>query len=186
MSKSHNHQKGFATVEAVLVLVILILIGVVGWMVYKNHHKSTSSTTSSHSTTSSSNTSTSSSTQTTVSAADVTQLATDFYNQYKACTDTTCKTNLVKQDGTANLLSYYQPSNGSYAEDPILCAQDVPNSVSVSGVSAAATSGSGSVTENFDSGPTTVKFTAVQQSSGDLKVDTVTCNPPLTPSTTPN
>lgn len=39
MGKLQKNQDGFGAVEAVLVLVIVILIGVVGWMVYKNHHK---------------------------------------------------------------------------------------------------------------------------------------------------
>lgn len=34
-----TNQKGFSAVETVLVLVIVALIGVVGFMVYKDHHK---------------------------------------------------------------------------------------------------------------------------------------------------
>jgi hypothetical protein len=36
----NNNQKGFSVVEVVLIVVILALIGTVGWLVYKNHHKS--------------------------------------------------------------------------------------------------------------------------------------------------
>ena len=35
------NSKGFGAVEGLLVLVIVILIGVVGWFVYKNHNKKT-------------------------------------------------------------------------------------------------------------------------------------------------
>lgn len=41
MDKFKNNQSGFSTVEAVLVLVIVLLIGVVGFMVYTNHNKIT-------------------------------------------------------------------------------------------------------------------------------------------------
>lgn len=33
------NEKGFSAVEAILIICILILIGVVGWLVYKDHHK---------------------------------------------------------------------------------------------------------------------------------------------------
>ena len=41
MSKLHKEEAGFSTVEAVLILVIVALVGVVGFMVYKNQHKTT-------------------------------------------------------------------------------------------------------------------------------------------------
>lgn len=65
MGKLKDNQKGFGAVEAVLVLVIVILIGVVGYMVYRNHHKTTTAsvaTTSSKSTNTASNKTSSSST----------------------------------------------------------------------------------------------------------------------------
>lgn len=43
MSKLSKHQQGFSAVETVLVLVIIVLIGLVGWFVYNNHRKSTTS-----------------------------------------------------------------------------------------------------------------------------------------------
>lgn len=41
MLKIRKNQKGFSTVEPILIIVIIALIGVVGWLVYKNHHKTT-------------------------------------------------------------------------------------------------------------------------------------------------
>ncbi len=40
MGKLQQDQTGFSAVELVLVIVIIVLIGVVGFMVYKNHNKS--------------------------------------------------------------------------------------------------------------------------------------------------
>ena len=37
MNRYHNTQKGFSTVESVLALVIVVLIGTVGYIVYDNH-----------------------------------------------------------------------------------------------------------------------------------------------------
>ncbi len=45
MGKLRNNQKGFGAVEGILILVIVALIGVVGFMAYKNHHKTVSSST---------------------------------------------------------------------------------------------------------------------------------------------
>lgn len=39
MGKLKYNEKGFGVVEAVLVLIIVVLIGVVGYMVYHNHNK---------------------------------------------------------------------------------------------------------------------------------------------------
>ena len=41
MGELKNNQKGFSAVELILVCVALVLIGAVGWMVYKGHHKTT-------------------------------------------------------------------------------------------------------------------------------------------------
>ncbi len=50
MSKIKN-ELGFSSVEIILVLVILALLGVVGWIVYKDHNKTTSTTTTTNATT---------------------------------------------------------------------------------------------------------------------------------------
>lgn len=39
MKKLKQNEKGFSAVELILVFVVIVLMGVVGWMVYKNHHK---------------------------------------------------------------------------------------------------------------------------------------------------
>lgn len=52
MGKLRNNQKGFGTVEIILIVVIVALIGVVGWFVYKNHNKTTPSSTTTANTTS--------------------------------------------------------------------------------------------------------------------------------------
>jgi hypothetical protein len=41
VGKLQNNEKGFSAVEVILVVVIVALIGVVGWFVYKNHNKTT-------------------------------------------------------------------------------------------------------------------------------------------------
>ncbi len=39
MSKLNKNNRGFGGVELILIIVIVVLIGVVGWLVYKNHNK---------------------------------------------------------------------------------------------------------------------------------------------------
>lgn len=45
MGKLKNNQKGFSAIEAIMLVVIVALIGAVGWMVYKDRHKTTVTTT---------------------------------------------------------------------------------------------------------------------------------------------
>ena len=47
MSKIPKNEKGFSGVEVVLAVVIVALIAVVGWLAYKNHHKTTPTLTNS-------------------------------------------------------------------------------------------------------------------------------------------
>lgn len=44
MGKLQKNQQGLGAVEVVLVLVVVILIGAVGWRIYKDHHKNTATT----------------------------------------------------------------------------------------------------------------------------------------------
>src|ERR1700677_551969 len=39
MNRISKNQKGFGALEIILIIVVIILIGVVGYLVYKNHHK---------------------------------------------------------------------------------------------------------------------------------------------------
>jgi hypothetical protein len=51
VGKLQKNESGFSVVEVVLVVVILALIGTVGWLVYKNHHKTTTAAITTTSTT---------------------------------------------------------------------------------------------------------------------------------------
>jgi Tfp pilus assembly protein PilE len=52
MGKIRQNEAGFSPVEVVLVIVVVALIGVVGWLVYKNHNKSTNTSSTTANTTS--------------------------------------------------------------------------------------------------------------------------------------
>jgi hypothetical protein len=41
VNKIPKNEKGFSVVEVVLMVVVMALIGTAGWLVYKNHHKTT-------------------------------------------------------------------------------------------------------------------------------------------------
>jgi hypothetical protein len=117
-----------------------------------------------------------------MSASSVTQFVTTFYSDYSACFRTndvsTCATGLVRENGTPNLESHYTPAAGyAYQADPITCAQNYLPAVHVSGVTTTPTRASGTVTEDF-APPITTGFVVVDQ-SGMLKIDAVTCTPPL-------
>jgi hypothetical protein len=119
-----------------------------------------------------------------VSVSATTNFVSTFYTEYTKCFTTgnlnqTCTKNLVGQDGTKNLYAYYIPPTGySYPADPITCAQDTPNSISVSKGTVYSGAASGTVAEAYDSGPSSIQFSVVGQ-SGNLKIDSITCNPAL-------
>lgn len=50
MGKLQNNEQGFSAVEIVLVVIIVALIGTVGWLVYENHHKTNTVSTTNTST----------------------------------------------------------------------------------------------------------------------------------------
>lgn len=54
MNKINKNESGFSAVELILVTAIVVLIGVVGWIVYKNYHKTTAATSTTKSATSTS------------------------------------------------------------------------------------------------------------------------------------
>lgn len=43
MGRLRNNQSGFSAVEGILIIAVVVLVGVVGYMVYKNHYKATQS-----------------------------------------------------------------------------------------------------------------------------------------------
>ena len=45
MGKLRNNEKGFGVIEGLLIVAVVILLGVVGYIVYKNHNKTTNSAT---------------------------------------------------------------------------------------------------------------------------------------------
>jgi hypothetical protein len=81
MGKLKSNHNGFSVIEVVIVLVIVVLIGTVGWLVYKNHHKSTLAPAIIRSTTKST---TSTSTKPTT-----TTTPTNPYAGWSGCNDTT-------------------------------------------------------------------------------------------------
>jgi hypothetical protein len=50
MKKFRSNETGFSAIELVLIIVIVVLIGISGWLVYKNHHKNAAATISTTST----------------------------------------------------------------------------------------------------------------------------------------
>src|ERR1035438_1728382 len=73
MKKLRNDNSGFSAVEVILVIAVVILIGVVGWLVYKDHHKTTTADTT---TTSATKPATSTKTTTSTPATPVQQYVT--------------------------------------------------------------------------------------------------------------
>jgi len=130
MRKLQKNENGFSAVELVLVLVIIVLIGAVGWLVYKDNHKNT--TTSAKSTSASTKSSTSTSTKTTTTPA-----ATNPYAGWKTYCDTQSSTclyypsNWTAQAGLGNVGIGIMANTNTDAEvlespEPSNCANSQP------------------------------------------------------------
>ncbi len=167
-------QSGFSAIEGLLVFVIVGLAGFVGWYVY-NQHKNNSATVPT-----TTSTSTITSTPPVIPSAniaklDVEQLLTTFYTKYTAvdssAAPTADKPAVTKQYGTSKLVTAQAKSTG---QDNIVCAQNIPTSFSVSGITTTTTSASAEVTEVFGSGNVKIKVGLVKE-SGKLWIDSVTC-----------
>jgi hypothetical protein len=184
MIKPSTKEKPSKSNKVVIAVFIVVLLLIVGFVVHHNHDKNRTFSAATAITRPVPTKSPKTTTQIApISATAVSSFVTSFYNRYIECTNTgdlnqTCTTDLVSQYGTSNLTAYVKPVNGdTYAADPILCAQNVPSSVSVSGVTTTSLSASGIVMESFTK-PAAIKFSVVND-SGSLKIDTVTCSPPL-------
>jgi len=182
MNKPKKSELGFSSIEAILLLVVVIAIAGVGYYVYKAKKNTTTTyNTAANASTTTKPTVKKSTTPVSISTTDATQLLTTFYQKYSTVKLATAPSGtlqgIVKQYGTTNLVSYDVPKSGySYPEDPILCAQNQPTSVSVGSVTSTASAATGTVTEVFGSDTVKVQATVVNQ-SGTLKIDTITCSP---------
>ncbi len=113
-------------------------------------------------------------------------LVTAFYNQYVDCVGTpeptTCTRSVVKEYGTPTLLSHYTPAaDYEWQIDPVVCAQNTPTGLHVSAVTSTADSATGTVTETFSGSTVTPRFEIVED-RGTPKINSITCNPPVSPS----
>jgi len=182
----NQKESGFSVVELIIIVVIIGVIAVVVFLIYKDHHNSSMAKGISKSVTLNSKSTTSPNQTTNLNVATVTSKVNSFYNSYIGCINSgnlnqACTLSVVKAEGTANLVAYNIPPSGySYPVDPIICAQASPNSVAVSDVVTTKDNAVGTVTEKYDTGPITLKFSVVNN-SGNLKIDTITCNPILKP-----
>jgi Tfp pilus assembly major pilin PilA len=192
MNNQPSNSKGFGLAGVLIVVAVVVVLGGVGGYIYHHDHeaKSTDNTTVAKNTSSASSTQTRSSSNSeqtstpAISVSAATQLLNNFYNQYlgfeKADPPQTTETSqLVSQDGTAALVGYYTPKTGySYYENPIVCAQGLPSSISVTNVSSTSTAATATIVETFGKSSSDISAKVVSQ-SGNLKIDSITCNPPL-------
>jgi len=138
-----NNQKGFAILEGALILVIVGIIGFTGWFVWhskQNTDKTLNDTSNSSQSNPSTGKKSSSNPSTTTpklhTAQEAVNFVQDVYGSYvKASTNpntgepagSTVALNAIKSDLTSDFYNKAQATNGY---DPILCAQDIPLSVS--------------------------------------------------------
>ncbi len=108
----------------------------------------------------------------TVKLSDAVKLVNGLYTDYIKNVGTLAATDTVLQKyGTSNIVfysKYYQ-----HGFDPIICAQDSPTSVKVTGNTSANGVATVSVQEVFGSGNLNISVNVVNQ--GGLKVDSLTC-----------
>ncbi|HUD07028.1 MAG TPA: hypothetical protein VMR34_04015 [Candidatus Saccharimonadales bacterium] len=134
MRTHKDNQSGFGTIELVLIIAVVVLLGVVGWLVYKNDHKTT---TASVATTSSTRPATSATTKKTTTPTSTTTTPSNPYSGWKSDCDSqsstclyypstwTAQTGLGNQgydistaNGDVSVGEYPEPSNCSASSQP--------------------------------------------------------------------
>lgn len=126
MDKIKKNEAGFSAVEMTLVIVIVALIGAVGWLVYKNHHKTTTAAITS---TATSSTKPATSTKTTTSATQPTTSSNK---------PTTCTTSPASnKESDASYLTITQwgvraPYTSSDTLSYVICDNDTNTAVIIS------------------------------------------------------
>ncbi len=162
------NQSGLVALEIVLLTVLIVLILATGFYVYKQSQKNDDS----------------SALQGSVQIPDIKSENKDngkqvafvekFYKKYINLDDPSdaAQTAIIKEFGTKNLLAYYE-SKANSGSDPILCAQMVPNTVTVRSLEAEGETVvlSVSMFEKEINPAVTVK---VIDENG-LKIDSITC-----------
>lgn len=172
----NKKQSGFGAVELVMALVIVILLGVVGWLGWGRMQQLSGSTDSSAAKTSTS-TDTSNNSGSTSSSVDgnaAAGLVAEFYGKYAVFGSD--REGLIKQYGTSNLLSDWNKAMSSPSgagSDPIDCAQAIPEAVTVTGHTVSGSKADVTVKETFGSTEDNLTVAVVNQSG--LKIDHVTC-----------
>lgn len=177
----NKKQSGFSVVELVMALVIVVLLGVVGWLAWDRMQKLSSNndaaTSKSSTNTNASSNSTNNSSQTNTSSIDgnaAASMVAEFYGKYAVFGSD--REELIKQYGTTNLLSDWNSASSDPSgagSDPIECAQAIPESVTVTGHSVSGSTATVSVKEAFGSTDDNVTVSVVNQNG--LKIDHVTC-----------
>jgi hypothetical protein len=180
MGKLRSNESRFSIIELFLILVIVIALGAVGHLAYKDHHK----TASANATTSISSPSNS------LSSAAASNLVRTFYNQLMdssanqnaASEKSNYEQTAIQKYGTQNLANFYRSALAlrtvpSY--DPITCSNSVPNSLySVTTLTSATTATvrvieqEGTATNTVDSADIAAK---VIMQNGTPKINSISC-----------
>jgi cytoskeletal protein RodZ len=180
-------QSGFAVLEIILILVIIGIIGFTGWYVWhskQNTDKTLNDTSNSSQSNPATGKKSSSNPSTTTTpklhtAQEAVNFVQDVYSSYvKASTNSstgeptgsTVALNAIKSDLTSDFYSKAQATNGY---DPILCAQDIPLSVSTK--LSSSTQGNATVNATTTWGSSSPQTFPVTVDLTSLKISAITC-----------
>lgn len=169
----NKQQSGFGAIELVMALVIVVLAGVVGWLTWDKLQSLPASKNSSAADTSTTTSSSSNSTSS-IDGNAAAGLVAEFYGKYAIFGSD--REGLIKQYGTANLLNDWNNAGSDphgAGSDPILCAQAIPESVTIVGHTVNGSAADVKVNEAF--GETTDSLTVSVVNQSGLKIDHVTC-----------
>lgn len=180
-----KNEKGFGLVELILVGVIIILLGFVGYFyVQASHNQTKTATTATQSTkpTPSKSPEVSTAPKQSLSEDSVRSVVNNFYSAYFSAlvgTEGAAGMNAaVTKYGSTSFVAYY---NGimrgvePVVSDPVMCVQNSPmQAPAVTAVEIASGKATATVTEKFSGGSVTTLTATVTDENG-FKVDSVTC-----------
>jgi uncharacterized protein (UPF0333 family) len=162
-----NNQHGFTVLELLLIVIVLLTAGGIGAYVYKSRQSEPSKKVTTN--------------QTTVATPELTETSSTayvetFYNDYMRLDGSHDATiEFIEKYGTNNLKTYYEANQNGV--DPIVCAQDVPTSVTVSDAVKLDDLVRVKIAERYVD--TNVEIMANVVNQNGLKIDMIQCQKPL-------
>ena len=173
----HKNYQGFGVVGVLLVIIVIGVAGAASYFVYHKNkekpvaHSTSQSTSSSPATTKTAEQLATNSNLTSAAAGSLVAELYDKYAKLRPAGVTDVERALLEKYATSKVLTYFDENQ--HGTDPVLCAQMLPDNISIVSSTMGQAKATVLVNEKFDSDTQQITVTVVDQNG--LKIDGVQC-----------